>query len=182
MIEKEIVLNTLNKLSILAESPVDYQKIPRQIVDLVGEEFNALLVGLFIVDEPNNCATLIAATGKGGELLIKHDLKFSLSQHTQYSNYVSLSINNDVICVTGKEGIFYSQIASGLQFEKYPDDLFGFAPLLPLNRFVISVPLHTHQKVFAVLYLEHSEILEKENVVEFILPIARKIETLYEAA
>lgn len=135
MTKRTIQLQTAAEVSRAATSILDINKLLPDIVELIRNHFEYYYVGIFLVDEQNEWADLLAATGDMGKKMIdeKHRLKVEDSSMIGW-------------CLTHKEARIALDVG---------EDAVRFAnPLLPHTRSEMALPLITHGEIIGAMTIQ----------------------------
>ena len=138
------------KVSRAASTILEPDKLCQQVVDMVCDQFGLYYVGLFLVDEKCEWASLYAATGQAGKIMLKrgHQLKVG---------------NTSMIggCVANQKARIALDVGNeAVRFDN---------PLLPETRSELALPLISRTRIIGALGI-HSKMeaaFSKEDIATF---------------
>jgi len=135
MTKRTVQLQTASEVARAATSILDINELLPTVVELIRNHFEYYYVGIFLVDEIKEWASLSAATGIMGQQMldINHRLKVEDSSMIGWS-------------ITHKEARIALDVG---------EDAVRFAnPYLPLTRSEIALPLITHAEVIGAMTIQ----------------------------
>ena len=125
------------EVSRAAASFTDTNKLSKEIVKMVKENFNLYYVGLFLINDENTWVTLKAGTGEAGKIMLKQNHKYPLK--------------DGIIASAIKEN--KARIATGMG----PDIVEFQNPLLPKTQSEAIIPLRSRGHILGVITVQSEE-------------------------
>jgi GAF domain-containing protein len=116
-------------------SVLDPSVLLPQVVDLVRDRFDLYYVGLFLVDEERQFATLAAGTGPAGRQMLANHHRLEVGGRSMIGQCVA----------TGKPGVHLDVGAAAVRFDN---------PLLPKTHSELALPLRARDHVIGALSVQ----------------------------
>jgi GAF domain-containing protein len=129
-------LTAAAEVSSATTSMTDVDQLLAGAVDLIRDRFGLYYVGIFLVDENDRWAVLVAATGEAGRVMIERGHKLAV----EATSMIGLCIVSGV-----------AQIASDVDAEETRFD----NPLLPDTRSELALPLTSRGEVIGAMTIQH---------------------------
>lgn len=133
--QRNTQLQTAAEVSRTASSILAIEALINQSVTLICERFDLYYVGLFLVDEAQECAILRAGTGEPGRQMVKQEHKLTINGPSMVGKCVGQSEARIALDV-GKEAVRFDN------------------PLLPHTRSELALPMRSRGETLGALTVQ----------------------------
>ena len=135
--QRSLYLEITAKVSKAASSILEPERLMRQVVEFIREQFGFYFVGLYLVDPTNSWAVLRAATGKSGQILIARGQRVRIGE--------------------GMVGWVIANAQPRISLEVGQDALKLSTPELPLTRSEAVLPLAVRGRLIGALMVQSDQ-------------------------